>query len=229
MGNKIIIFSLMLLCSMNLFAQDKQVSISDTAAKPVTDNALAQQSFLKVGSSRVSVYLGNNSAGEEPQFVNIRERYAFGFGVSSNFSRLSNFGFDLDLIEVNRKFDTPIGPLLWGTLDKSTRVQTTSALLGIRAFIPDTGVFKAYAIAGIGYFRTRMVVYGTLFGFPGAHEEQHSSFNLYHGAGFQYDIGRWGLSLNYRRYNLKGSFSSFNISNADLGSDVYLLGWYYKF
>ena len=218
-----------ILYSMNLFAQQEQISVSDSRIKSSPAIYSDKSPFFKTDSFRLSIYLGNNRAVDEPQFVNIRNEFTFGFGMSGDLSRLPNFGLDLDLIEVSRDYDTPIGPPLWGTIDKSTRVITNSALLGMRAFIPQSGPFRAYALAGVGYFRTRMRVFGTLVGFPGKYEEEDSSFNVYHGAGIRYDFERWGLSLDYRHFNLRGSFTGFNISNANLDSDVYLLGWHYKF
>lgn len=225
---KLMITLLIMQCSMNLFAQEEKISASDSI-KHSSDIYSDKPPFFKAGSSRLSIFIGNNRADDEPQLVNMRNQYAFGFGISSDFTRLPNFGFDFDFLSVNRDYDTPIGPPLWGTIDKSTSVKTTSALVGIRAFIPQSGPFRAYASAGVGYFRTRMRVFGTVIGFPGKYEEEDASFNIYHGAGIQYDFGRWGLSLDYRHFNLRASFSGFNISNANLDGDVYLLGWHYIF
>lgn len=230
-GNKVkkIIFILLLtLNSLKVFAQDES---TDVAAVQVGVHArvhINEAPFFNPGDFRVSVYGGYNRAAYEPQFVNMRNRYAFGFGFSGDFNRLSNLGFDIELIDVNRNYDTPI-QLLWGSLDQDTRVETMAALFGIRAFIPERGAFNAYVSAGLGFFRTRMVVFGTLFGFPGYHDEFDTDFTAYHGVGMRYNFGRWGLSLDYRHYNLSGSFSSFKVSNANLSSDVYLAGWHYGF
>ena len=225
---KLFIIILILFSSLDVFAEDEPTQVSAIHVGVQANVSLNEAPFFKPGDLRGSIYLGNNRANEEPQFVNMRNEYAFGFGLSADFNRTPNLGLDIELIDANRNYDTPI-KLLWGTLDQSTRVETMSILFGLRAFIPRNGPFRAYASAGLGYFRTRMIVYGTLFGYPGYHDEYDTSFEPYYGAGISYDFGYWGLSADYRHYELKGSFSDFKISNANLGANVYLLGWHRRF
>lgn len=225
---KLIILLLLIFNSQAGYAQDKPAEVAAIHVGVRANVSLTAPPFIKPGDFRVSIYAGNNRAVDEPQFVNMRNEYAFGFGLSVDLNRTPYLGFDLELIDANRNYDTPI-KVLWGSLDQSTRVETTSVLFGLRAFYPQSGPFRAYASVGLGYFRTRMVVYGSLFGFPAYHDEYDYSFEPYQGAGISYDFGNWGLSANYRHYIVKGSFADFHISNANLGSDVYLLGWHFRF
>jgi len=52
---------------------------------------------------------------------------------------------------------------------------------------------------------------------------------FYYGAGLSYMFGKWGLGLDYRRFNLDGSFDGFNINNADIGGDLLLVGLRFSF
>ena len=74
-----------------------------------------------------------------------------------------------------------------------------------------------------------MIVYGSTLGVPGSYDDTDMSMEFYYGAGLGYMFGKWGLGLDYRHFNLDGSFSGFNISNADVGGDVYLVGIRFTF
>ena len=147
--NKIIFITYLFLFSMNVFSDVKQK----------TENL-----FFTPKSFTVNVYGGNFKIDEEPQLVNTHNKYALGFGLSGEINKFSNIGFDLELISVNRDYDTPLGPPLFGTIDKSTRVETTAMLLGGKLFVPKTGPLTAYVSAGLGYFLTKMRVSGTIIG-----------------------------------------------------------------
>jgi hypothetical protein len=116
-----------------------------------------------------------------------------------------------------------------GTIDNETSIQTSAFLVGGRAFYPAEGPFRAYASAGVGYFSTKMVVYGSTLGLPGSYEDTDKSVEFYYGTGLSYMFGKWGLSLDYRHFNLDGSFDGFIISNADLGGDLFLVGLRFYF
>ena len=42
-------------------------------------------------------------------------------------------------------------------------------------------------------------------------------------------FGKWGLGLDYRHFRLEGSFSGFDINNADIGGDLLLVGVKFSF
>lgn len=209
-------------------AQDPAFSVSgsETSAAPASDPA-TQPLF----SSRWSlgVFGGNFVADHEPQFTSLRNEYAFGFGVYGMLDRYPWLGLDFEAFYANRDYETSVGAPLWGTLDNDTSVQTSALLLGTRVLYPTDRAFNVYASAGLGYFYTRMIVYGSLFGFPGTYEDTDYSFEVYYGAGVRYLFGNWGLSFDYRHFNLSGDFGGFNISNANIGGDVYVAGWLYTF
>lgn len=178
---------------------------------------------------RLSVYAGRYDVDEEPQFIGVRNKYGLGVGLSGEFRQYSNLALDLELMFVNRDYDTPLGAPLWGTIDNDTRVETSAFLVGARAFYPNTGGLRAYVSAGLGLFYTRMVVSGTLLGFPGIYEDSDTSLDPYYGLGISYLPGNWGLSVDLRHFDLKGSFSAFNVNNANLGGNLLLVGWHYEF
>lgn len=210
--------------SLSLYAQEVYAQEDIPPASVSTSDM-----FFKPGYFFLSFYGGGFSPTDEPQFVDIRHRYTLGAGISADLAQYPHWALDLELFFINRDYDTPLGPLAWGSIDDDTSVQTNAALFGGRAFYPLEGPFRAYASAGLGYFKTRMVVYGSLFGFPGSYEDTDTRLELYYGAGLSYRFGSWGLSLDYRHFNLKGSFSAFEVQNANLGGDALLAGWSYAF
>lgn len=204
-----------------------EASTADASTKEGSD--ITPVPFFKPGHFLLNIYLGNFKPDEEPQFANIRNDYAIGAGISAELDRHPHFALDLELFFINRDYDTSIGPPLWGSLSDHTSVETDAVLAGGRAFYPASGPLRVYASAGLGYFRTKMVVYGSLFGFPGSQEDTSSTLSFYYGAGIGYLFGKWGLGLDYRHLDFDGSFGSFNIDDANLGGDAYLLRWQRNF
>ena len=185
--------------------------------------------FFKPGNWSINLYAGSYEVTDEPQFVGIRNEYSLGLGFSADFNRYSYLELVFEIFYVNRDFDTPVGPPFLGTIDNETSIQTSAFLVGGRAFYPAEGPFRAYASAGVGYFSTKMVVYGSTLGLPGSYEDTDKSVEFYYGTGLSYMFGKWGLSLDYRHFNLDGSFDGFIISNADLGGDLFLVGLRFYF
>jgi hypothetical protein len=226
MLKRLAVLLLSVFCWTYVYAEDVKPA-SSTAATAAPDSTNA--ALFKPGGWSFNVYAGRYDVAEEPQFVGIRNKYALGVGVNADLASYPHLGLDLELFFVNRDYDTPVGPPLWGTIDNDTSVQTVAFLVGARAFYPANGHVRAYVSAGLGYFQTRMVVSGSVFGFPGIYEDTDSSLEPYFGAGVGYVFGAWGLSVDLRHFTLDGNFSGFNISNANLGGDLLLVGWKYTF
>jgi hypothetical protein len=229
MQRGIVFVILLLSCWLNAAAEESKPSSSTSAnvQTPVSDTM--GSAIFKPDGWSFSVYAGRYDVAEEPQFVGIRNKYGLGIGLSAEFAKYPNLGLDLELMFANRDYDTPIGPPLWGVIDNDTRVETDALLIGARAFYPANRPLRAYVSAGFGYFRTRMVVSGSVFGFPGLYEDSDSSLEPYYGMGINYMFANWGLSVDLRHFDLKGYFGSFGISNANLGGDLLLVGWKYTF
>lgn len=137
--------------------------------------------IFKPGGFTVSVYGGHYDVSYGPQFVGVRNKYGMGIGLSADFAQIPDLGLDLEFMYTNREYDTPVGAPLWGTIDNDTSVQISAVLAGIRAFYPGRGRLRGYVSAGFGQFQTRMVVAGSVLGFPGIHEETDSSIEPYYG------------------------------------------------
>ena len=229
MPKRLTLLLLSVFCWTNANAADVQPAPATavTVAAPAANTEGSE--FFKPAGWSFNLYAGRYDVAEEPQFVGIRNKYALGMGLSADLNRYPHLGLDLELFFVNRDYDTPVGPPLWGSIDNDTSVQTTAFLAGARAFYPASGPWRVYASAGLGYFQTRMVVSGSVFGFPGIYEDTDSSLEPYYGAGLSYGFGHWGLSVDLRHFDLDGNFSGFNISNANLGGDLLLVGWRYNF
>lgn len=227
---KRIIFVLLVTLSwLEAGAQDENSIVLDAEASQESAVDTPGTPFFKPGGWSMSLYGGSYEVTDEPQFVGIRNDYALGLGFSADLNRYPYLGLDFELFYVNRDFDTPVGPPLWGTIDNDTSIQTSAFLVGGRAFYPAKGSLRAYASAGFGYFSTKMIVYGSTLGLPGSYEDTDKSMEFYYGAGIGYMFGKWGLGMDYRHFNLDGSFSGFNISNADLGGDLLLVGLRFTF
>jgi len=227
MMNRITILIATILSGFNSGAQEAGTSVQVAEEAPQASSATVP--FFKPGSWRTTIYGGAYEVPEEPQFVGVRNDYALGLGMSAELSRHAYLGLDFEYFYVNRDYDTPVGPPLWGTIDNDTSIQTNAFLVGGRAFYPAGGPFRIYASAGIGYFHTTMVVYGSTLGLPGSYEDTDMSLEFYYGAGLSYMFGKWGLGLDYRRFNLDGSFDGFNMNNVDIGGDLLLVGLRFSF
>jgi hypothetical protein len=220
---------LIVLYSVTLRAEESTDPTEAPESQAETSRSTSKAPFFKPGSWSVTLYGGKYEVAEEPQFVGIRNDYALGVGASADLNQYPYLGLDFEYFYVNRDYDTPVGPPLFGTIDNDTSVQTNAFLVGGRAFYPAQGPFRIYGSAGIGYFHTRMVVYGSTLGLPGSYEEKDMSMEFYYGAGIGYMFGKWGLGLDYRHFNLEGSFGGFDISNADLGGDLFMVGLRFSF
>jgi len=222
-----VVFVVMLLTGWIHFAAAEEDPADANATN--ASSAVTFTEVFKPGGWSVSVYAGRYDVAEEPQFVGVRNKYGLGLGLSAEFANQPYLGLDFELMFANRDYDTPVGAPLWGVIDNDTSVQTDALLVGARAFYPVNRPVRAYVSAGLGYFRTRMVVSGSVFGFPGIYEDSDSSIEPYYGFGVNFMFNNWGLSVDLRHFDLKGSFSGFNISKANLGGDLLLVGWRYSF
>lgn len=224
---RVIVFLILLLVIWTNASAEEVAAASERHA--AVSPLLPGSGVFKPGSWSLNVYAGRYDVSEEPQFIGVRNKYALGVGMGAELANYPYLGLDLELMFANREYDTPIGPPLWGTIDNDTRVETSALLVGARAYYPANGSLRAYVSAGLGFFRTRMVVSGSVVGFPGTYEDSDSSVEPYYGLGISYKFDNWGLSVDYRHFELKGNFSGFNISNANLGGNMLLAGWRYYY
>lgn len=164
------------------------------------------------------------------------------FHTNSNPGQLSNegggsaFGFELgvlpeellsyrlEFMSVWRRYDTTIPPPAWGSVSSRMDLDTSAFLLGIRGSIPRRKAYRFHATAGIGYFASELWVSGSLMGMPGEVSKKDSSFGYHAGAGFEFDAGNWVVGVDYRRWFVNASFSTFGISGADIGGNYLGLG-----
>lgn len=211
----------------DVYAVESNSPVSGEMRQPFSTSSIEQT--FNPDSFALGFYGGNFAVDDEPQFANIHNEYAFGAGISADFTHYPMLALDVEVYFINRDYDTSIGPPLWGTIDEDTSIETNAALVGGRLFYPVIPPFRAYVSAGLGYFQSRLVVFGSLFGFPGIYEDTDSDISFYYGAGVSYMFGDWGLSLDYRYFDISGSFDGFNIDNANVGGRLYLVGWKYVF
>jgi hypothetical protein len=170
------------------------------------------------------------------------------FHTNSNPGKLSNegggsaYGFEigvlpaeilsyrLEFMTASRRYDTTVPPPAFGTISSRMTLDTTALLLGIQGSFPPRKSYRFHAAAGIGYFRSELSASGSTFGVPGEVRDEDSSFGYHAGAGFEVDMGNWVVGVDYRRWFVNASFSTFGISGADIGGD-YLglsIGWLFR-
>jgi len=217
---------LIMLLLMASYCADICAQEEDQAA---IDTMQPADPFFKAGGMAANVYAGWLDSASESQFAGIRAEYALGLGLSAALNNYPYLSLDVELFGAHREFDTPVSAPILGTVDNDTSLDTTALLFGVRAFYPAQGKLRAYASAGLGFFNSKMYVSGSVIGLPASLEQTDNALDIYWGAGASYLFGKWGLSLDYRHFDVDGSFSDFNISNADLGGDMLLIGLVFTF
>ena len=227
-----IIVSLGVIFWSTAYGQDQHLDISSDQNSPIVNDSSREELKDPIFNSDylvINVHGGIYQANEDSQLVNLESRYAGGVSAGVDFNRPRYLGIDIELLSISQKYDTPTSlvPPVFGTIDHNTSIDTTALLLGVRGFYQLESRLSFYGVFGLGYYRTLMEVRGSTVGLPAKLEETDTSIELYYGAGASYMFGNWGVSLNYRHITLNSSFGDFNVTNADLGGDTWLLGWRY--
>jgi opacity protein-like surface antigen len=215
-----------LLFSASSFAEepksDAPVYVHDY--KPDTQTTLPQNSpFISLRLNAGTFRTNGN-----PKLSNQSGGYAFGFEMDVLPAEL--ISYRLELITASRTYDTNIPPPGFGTVSGRMTLDTSALILGVRCSYPPRKSYRLYATAGIGYFKNKLWADSSLFGIPGEVSDEDSSLGYDAGGGVEFDLGNWVLGVNYRRWFVSASFSTFGISGADIGGDYLGLsvGWLFR-
>lgn len=179
-------------------------------------------------SASYRFYLGHFVAPAQSQLKAPSDDISLGMGITINLLNHPYAGIDFAGFYFKHEVDSTVPQPPFGTLDEDARIETGALMFGGRLFYPAKSHYRVYATAGLGYFRTKMRVFGSLFGFPGVFEQQRSTIAPYYGAGVGYSFGDWALSLDYRGFRQEEDFSDFNVNDVDVGGQSITIGLGYN-
>jgi opacity protein-like surface antigen len=155
----------------------------------------------------------------------------FTSGIELGFVPKRTISYHMEFMSTSRRYNTPatVTPPAFGSISDRMTLDTTALLLGVRAAYPSDRVYRVHATGGIGYFKNTLSASASVFGIPGEISDEDSSFGFHAGVGFEAAFDNWVVGVDYRRWFIDGSFSSFGISNADIGGNYLGLsvGWYF--
>lgn len=204
------------------------VTVTVEADGPAPGKSLQQEdqvsSFFMMNNLAFRLYGGNFVAESDPQFVNMRNQYTLGLGFSAGIGNRPNLALDVEYFFSNRDYDTQLPPLPFSVMSNDTSLETNALLIGGRGIYPADGLIRAYAVGGLGLFKTTIETFGSTFGLPGKMTQDDTDLNIYYGAGIELRNRKWVLSFDYRHFNLSASFSDFQVQDADIGGDILVIG-----
>jgi len=149
MMNRIVMALICALYGYNTLAQEADVLKLEPETPPETSISTPSTPFFKPGSWITTIYAGTYDVTDDPQFVGIRNDYALGLGLSAELSRYPNLALDFEYFYINRDYDTPIGPPLFGTIDNDTSLSGGRPILYLcvgwhRLFSYDNGCLRKH-------------------------------------------------------------------------------------
>jgi len=214
-----VFFIAFLVCS-SAEALETDTSTTNTTSTDTSSQAENEQTFAE---PIISIAVGSFAPSNDPQLTGQENGYSIGAGVAWPIKKHPNVSANLSFLGITRRIDTPVSAPVFGTISGTTDVTTISMLVGIKASWPTNENFRIGLNGGVGYFSTRLSATGTLLGIPGTYEERDNALGIYYGAGAQYTADNLTYGLEYRRIDLKGTFSDFGLKDLDIGGGAVLL------
>ncbi len=200
----------------------------DPAADPGGPGQLAS---ADVGALAVRLFAGGFDFVKDERLPSLDGRGAVGLGATWFPPSLPPLAVDFELLSVARSYDNDLrSPILVSVSDK-TEIDTGLATAGVRLRLPPASPVAAHAAGGIGYVWHTIRVSGALLGIlPGTVAEDRSiGLVPYFGFGADARLGKWGLSVDYRRFAHRAEFDEpFDLPALELGGAAVLVGasWY---
>lgn len=189
-----------------------------------------EQSLIFPEVGQVYFYLGDFDAettGNELQ--NPGSEFAFGMGLLFEHSAHLDWGFDF--IVFFREYDTP--PAVSGgsfTVVSDDMGLTTMGMAINTQFDYTTGIIRLYAGAGAGLYLSKLTLTASTFGFPGTHEERSSGFGYFYHYGVMLRPGNEDyLGVEYRNLLLDANLSPVTVGSVDVGGELVLISYIFKF
>lgn len=175
------------------------------------------------------IYLGDHKGKETPGLVHPVAQFSLGLGIGFQYNK--NVHLDIELIGVEKEYDTP--PSITGgwftSIDDDMNLSSTGLCLNAR-FKQSLGKLEVYAGAGLGMFWSSLSLTGSTFGLPASHDEKSTDvgFQGIVGVGYQFAVSN--INLEYRQLNLDANFMAITgVNKNDVGGELILLVYRGKF
>ena len=217
-------FVVVLLFTVMIIVEASADNSAESSSTPGAPAESADSGIFATDNLAFRLYGGNFVAESDPQFINMRNQYALGFGFSAGIGNMPGLAMDVEYFFVNRDYDTQLPSPPFGTIDNDTSIETDALLVGGRLIYPPGNRLGVYLAAGFGLFRNKLETFGSTIGFPGELSQENMSIDIYYGAGIEFRYSSWIMSFDYRHLDLDGSFSDFQVTDADIGGDILVIG-----
>lgn len=183
--------------------------------------------FARSGPLNLNLYLGNMNVDETPGILEESSSHvAIGFGSSSRSRFYPYLAVDLELWDLANEYKNTLSPPLFVSINDDMELSTQGITFGARLLYPHDTRYNVYLSGGIGYFASKLRVYANLLGVPGYYEDSSREFSPYVGTGLTVNLGyRQTLEVFYRRWDIEGDFSRFNIPESEIGGEAIGIGF----
>jgi hypothetical protein len=185
-------------------------------------NAFARPSLVNL-----NLYLGNMDAAETSGVLeDSSSPVAIGFASSQRLRHYPYLALDMELWDLASEYRNTLQAPLFVSINDDMELITQGITFGARLLTPYDAPYHFYLSGGFGYFSSNLRVFANLLGVPGYYEDDSREFAPYLGAGFTVNLGyRQTLEMFYRRWDIEGDFSRFDIPNTDIGGEAVGIGF----
>ena len=188
----------------------------------ISANVFAQPNLVNL-----NLYLGNMEPAETKGVLEeSSSSVAIGFGSSQRLRHHPYLALDLELWDMANEYENTLQPPLFVSVNDDMELTTQAITFGARLLTPYEAPYHFYLSGGFCYFTSNLRVFANVLGLPGYYEDDSREFAPYLGAGFTINLGyRQTLELFYRRWDVKGDFSRFDIPDTDIGGEALGIGF----
>jgi len=173
----------------------------------------------------IRCYLGVSTARENPGKLEDGScGFSGGIGASFKIPKTKHFSLDLEFWDIRRSYDNENLPQGFFT-DSYMSLDTLARLIGIRGFYPSNGSSRIYGTLGYGKYGNLISVEAYFVLLPFGSEtidcDDFSYSGYYIGGGLEFRGDHLLVSMDYRYFPIRGSFSKFNIEDVDITSSYF--------
>lgn len=183
--------------------------------------------FVDPRVSNLNFYLGSLQAEEEAGVLeDPSSQIAIGLASSAQSRNYPFLALDLELWLLASEYTNTLAEPFLVSIDDDMELETSAITIGARFMYPYNAPYRFYVSGGYGYFYSELRVYANMLGVPGYFDDTSQEFAPYIGAGVTFNLGyRQTLELFYRRWNVEGDFSRFDIPQTEIGGEAFGIGF----
>jgi len=175
-------------------------------------------------------YLGTLDIADNPgQLVHETHKYTLGVGAGLEPASWGPYGLTFEFWASAHNYDSTVSGSLFGTVDERMELRTAALLFGPTVTTPPKFPLRAYATAGLGFFRHQLYASGSVIGLPASLEEDEKNLAPYFGGGLVWQLKPLRLSIDYRRWEVDASFNDFGVTGVDLDGELWAAGLGFAF